>query len=238
MKKSLVYLWHILSILILIATIGLAVIVFIKPNILLSLITYVGNATEYLWWKNYMILGWLTFVESIPFLNMAIPGQTLVIIIAWFVAQANYFGTAMVVVILSIIGDWVAYWLGAHKWSALLLQYWPTFGLTETNLNKIRGVIKKLWPRAVFVSKRNSYTRGVLPFLVGIGHTRANIWEFMLYNTLGSLVYGFVLVWLAKLFVGNTQHVVPYIRWIWVALLVGVWVWYFFIHRRNEHKNR
>jgi membrane protein DedA with SNARE-associated domain len=236
MKKLFVTLWHILSIIIFIATIGLAVVVFAKPHLLLSLINYVGEIVQHLWWRNYLFLWLIGFVESVPFLNMAIPGQTFVIIISGFLAQFDYFGTSMTVVIISTLGDRVAFLLGKYKWASLLTHYWPTFGITDKSLDKIRGILKKMGHRAIFVSKRNSYTRGMLPFIAGIGHMRK--WEFLLYNMLWSVVYWFGLVLLAKLFVGNTERVVPYVRWIGVGMMILAVLWYFLIHKRNERKAR
>lgn len=234
MKKTLIAVWHIVSIIILVATIGLAIVVIIKPHILLHLIHYVGNMVQYLWWKNYLFLWLVGFAESIPFLNMAIPGQTFVIIISGFLAQLDFIGAAMTVVIISTIWDLAAFMIGAYKWSSILTHYWPTFGITDKSLGKIRGILKKMWHRAIFISKWNSYTRGMLPFIAGIGHMSKR--EFMVYNMLWSIVYGFVLVFLAKLFVGNTERVVPYIRRIGVGIAILATLWYFLIHKRNERK--
>ena len=74
----------------------------------------------------------------------------------------------------------------------------------------------------------------MLPFIAGISHMPK--WEFLLYNMLGSLVYGFVLVWIAKLFLGNTEHVVPYIRRLGLGMIVLAVIWYFVIHKRNVRK--
>jgi membrane protein DedA with SNARE-associated domain len=236
MKKFFVTLWHIFSIIIIIATIGLAVVVLIKPHMLLYLVHYVGDMVQYFWWKNYLFLWLIAFVESIPFLNMAIPGQTFVIIISGFLAQVDYIGASMTVVVISTLGDRAAFRLGWYKWASILTHYWPTFGITDKSVEKVRGILKKMWHWAVFVSKRNSYTRGMLPFIAGISHMRK--WEFMLYNMLWSIIYGFGLVWLAKLFVGNTERVVPYIRWIGIGMAVVAILWYFLIHKRDERKTR
>ena len=42
----------------------------------------------------------------------------------------------------------------------------------------------------------------------------------MLYNMLGALAYGVGIVSIAKLFVGNYQVTIPYLRWIGVAFVV------------------
>ena len=51
----------------------------------------------------------MTLIESIPFLNMAIPGQTVVIVIAGYIAQYNFFGILLITVLSMSIGDAIAY---------------------------------------------------------------------------------------------------------------------------------
>ncbi len=82
------------------------------------------------------------------------------------------------------------------------------------------------------MSKWNAYTRGFLPFIAGA--LRMPFREFMLYNMLGSAVFGGVLVFLAKMFIGHYREVVPYIRWIGLGMIVAMGVWYWWKHGRQK----
>ncbi len=236
MKKALIILWHIFTIIIAVATIGLAVLVIFKPSLLLDAIAYVRWIIDTLGWKNYLLVGWVGFVESIPFLNMAIPWQTFMILIAWFLAQTNIVGTMLVVIIASTLWDAVAYGLWMYKWDSLLRHYGWTFWLTAERIEKLKTMAHSQAHWAVFASKWNSYTRWMLPFIAWT--SRMSFWQFMIYNILGSIVYGIIIVFLAKLFIGNYEKVVPYVRWIGVWVFVIVWWWYFIKHYRNERKTR
>ncbi len=236
MKKILIWIWYIFSALIITSTVGLAIIMFAKPHVLQDIIVRMMRMVEFLGWKNYLLASWVTILESIPFINMAIPGQTFMVIIAWFVAQFNYIGIVLIVAISSIIGDSIAYYLGRKQGETILGLYGPTFWLNEDRVKKIKDAMKDHSHWAIFASKWNAYTRGILPFIAWSAHT--NFWEFMLYNMLWSLAYSLVLVTLAKMFVGHYQVVAPYIRWIglWVVWVAAIW--YIYTHIRDARKTR
>jgi membrane protein DedA with SNARE-associated domain len=236
MKKALIVVWHIVTIVIALGTVWLALLVIIKPHLLLDVVTYLKWVVDILWWKNYLLLGWVWFIESMPFLNMAVPWQMIMIVIAWFLSHTNMLLTVLIVIFASILWDAVAYGIWFAKWESLLRHYGSTFGLTPERVEKLHGVMKTQAHRAIFASKRNSYTRGILPFLAG--SWRMKFWEFMLYNILWSIVYGVIIVVLAKLFIGNYEKAIPYVRWIWIGILIIVWWWYFIKHYRDERKAR
>ncbi len=236
MKKVLLWTWYIFTALIIISTVSLTAIIMFKPHTLQYIIGWMMHVVDFLWWKNYLLAGTIGILESIPFLNMAIPWQTFMIIIAGFVAQFNYFGILLIVTLASIIGDTIAYFWWKYHGKSLLRTYGPAFGFTESRVDSLMKTMKKHNHRTIFASKRNSYTRGVLPFIAWTGHI--NFWEFMLYNMLGSLAYATVLVSLAKVFVGHYQKVIPYVRWIGLGILIIAGIWYLITYIRNERKTR
>lgn len=236
MKKILIWISYIFSALVVVSSLWFILIVFFKPETLNDILAWMMNLVEILWWKNYLLAWWVGILESIPFINVAIPGQTFMIIIAWFVAQFNYIGILMVVVLSSTIWDAIAYYLGKKQWESILSFYGPSFGLTQDRVIRIKSAMKDHAHRAIFASKWNSYTRGVLPFIAWSAHT--NFREFMVYNMLGSLAYGIVLVSLAKVFVWHYQVVAPYVRWVWLWVLIIAVVWYLVRYVRNAGKTR
>lgn len=219
------------SYLLMAATFGLTVAILIKPELLAHVLEWVLKHTATLGARNYVLASGISLIESIPFLNMAVPGQTIAIMIAWYVAQYDFLWILAVVVLSSTIGDAIAYWLGRKYGDYMLAHFGPIFGLNDTMVDKIESLIGKMWHWAVFVSKWNAYTRGFLPFITGT--LRMPFWEFMMYNLLGSLMFGSVLVYLAKLFIGHYREVVPYVRWIGLGLMVLMGVWYWWKHGRK-----
>ncbi len=87
---------------------------------------------------------------------------------------------------------------------------------------------------ALFASKWNSYTRWMLPFIAWSSHMKFR--DFMIYNILGSIVYGIVIVVLSSLFIGNYEKVIPYVRWIGLWVITIVAIWYIIKFYKNERK--
>jgi membrane-associated protein len=234
MKKILIWVWHFFSIALILISIGLTIAVLVKPELLTMTIHWLNGVIEFLWWKNYVLVGWIWIIESIPFLNIAFPGQTFMILIAWFVAQSHLILTVLIVVCAWIIWDTIAYKLWKYKWESLMRHYWPTFWLTQEWVEKLQKMTHEHAHRALFASKWNSYTRWMLPFVAG--SSGMNFREFMLYNVLGSIVYGVVIVLLSRLFIWHYDKVVPYIRWIWLSVVGIVWIVYIVKYYKNERK--
>lgn len=143
-------------------------------------------------------------------------------------------GILVVVACATLLGDLFAYWLGTYKGESILYWYGPAFGLTPERVKKIHTLMEKHSHRAIFASKRNNYTRGIIPFIAG--SAKAPFASFMLYNIIGSIVYSVVLVTLAKVFVGHYKMVLPYMRWIGIGLVFLAAVWYFLKRRRHADK--
>lgn len=236
MRKVLIWLWHLLSLVIVIMTIGFALLAIIKPQIIAVAIEFVREKILFFGWKNYLLVLWLGFLESIPFINIAIPWQTLMVIISGFMAQENTILTIVCVIAASILWDLVAYYLWKYKWESILRHYGTMFGLTKERVDKLKDMTKDNAHRAIFASKWNSYTRWMLSFISGMAHMRLG--EFMLYNVLWSITYSVVIVYLAKLFIGNYTKVVPYLRWIGLWIIAAGIIWYLFRQYYNARKTR
>lgn len=234
MKKFLIWLWHFLSIALVIVSVWLAIAVMVKPIFLTNTIHWLNWIIMYLWWRNYLLMGSIWFIESVPFINLAFPGQTFMILISWFVAQVHPLTTVLVVISACIIWDTVAYRIGRYKWESILRHYWPTFWLSEKRINKLKDMAHNHGHRALFASKWNSYTRGMLPFVAGSSNMK--FWDFMLYNILWSIVYGVVIVVLSMLFIGHYERVIPYIRRIGLGIVAAVGIWYLISYKKNGNK--
>jgi membrane protein DedA with SNARE-associated domain len=222
------------SVLLVIVSLGLAITLMIKPWLLLVVVEWLDGIIAYLWWRNYLLLFAIGFWESIPFFNIAFPWQTFMVLISWFIAKNNFVFTVFIVMLAGVVGDIAAYWLGRYKWNSILRHYGPTFWLSQEWIDKLKAMIKDHGQWALFASKRNSYTRGMLPFIAGTSHVKFGV--FLLYNALWAIVYASVIVYLSRLFIGNYEKVVPYVRWIWLAIIGVVVLWYVIKYYKNGRK--
>ena len=206
------------------------------PSYLTTILEYVKEITISLGWKNYLIVAIISIIESIPFFNVIFPGAIFIIIIGWFVAQTDLLGVTAVVIICTIIGDGLAFLLWKRKWDSLLSGYWSTIWITTERLTKFKSIMKKNDSLAIFASKWTNYTRWIIPFFSGLSHTKNA--RFFLWNSLGSIVYWSIIVFLGKMFLGNYQLVLPYLRIIAAIVLVWTWLWYLISYYVNNHKSR
>lgn len=231
MKKILIGIGHVISVFFVLIWVWLAIAVMVKPSLLTTTITRFEWIVSYLWWKNYLLMWWVWFVESIPFLNIAFPWQTFMILIAWFIAQKQAIISIVVIMLACTLWDMVAYGAGIYKWNSILRHFWPTFWLTPEYIDKLKKMTHDHAHRALFASKWNSYTRWMVPFIAGT--SRMKFVEFMLYNFLWSIVYAVVLVYLARLFIGNYEMVVPYVRRIWIGIIALVVIVYLVKYKKD-----
>ncbi len=123
---------------------GLTIAILVKPQYLTQLLARILEHIATLGVWNYVLAGGISLIESIPFLNMAIPGQTIAIVIAGYVAQYNFVGILLVVVMSSTIGDAIAYWLGRKHGAYMLAHFGPIFGLNDVVIEKIEHLIEKM----------------------------------------------------------------------------------------------
>lgn len=236
MKKIFIKIWHVLSVIIALMTIWFALMAIVKPERIGIGIEFVREKILIWWWKNYLLVLWLWFLESIPFVNIAIPGQTIMVIISWFLAQTNLILTIFCVIISSILWDLLAYYIGKHNGEFLLEEYGQLFGLTKERVAKLKHAMTDHAHRVIFASKWNSYTRWMLSFIAWMAHVK--LWEFMIYNILGSVVYSTIIVYLARMFIWNYEKVVPYLRWIWLIIIGWAVLRYIFKKYYNARKSR
>ncbi len=236
MKKFLIGLWHVVSILLVIISVGLALVLMINPGLLTVVIERLDWIISLLWWKNYLLIFTIGFLESVPFFNIAFPWQTFMVLIAWFIAKNNFAFTVLVVALAWVVWDIFAYGLWRYKWNSILRHYGPTFWLSQEWIDKLKDMVKNHWQWALFASKWNSYTRGMLPFIAGTSHTKFGV--FLLYNALWAITYATVIVYLSRLFIGNYDMVVPYVRRIGLGIIGIVALWYIIKYYKNGRKVR
>ena len=236
MKKLFQHLVNITTILGIILASATLILLFFYPSYLAALIEQIKEMIFTLGWKNYLIVAIISIIESIPFFNVIFPGAIFIIIIGWFVAQTDLLGVTAVVIICTIIGDGLAFLLWKRKWDSLLSGYWSAIWITTERLTKFKSIMKKNDSLAIFASKWTNYTRWIIPFFSGLSHTKNA--RFFLWNSLGSIVYWSIIVFLGKMFLGNYQVVLPYLRIIAAIVLVWTWLWYLISYYVNNHKSR
>lgn len=234
LKKTIRTIMNIFSLLLIVISVLALTMLLVFPKTLLFLFEILKSDVLTLWAINYPLAWIVSIIEAIPFFNMIFPGAIIIVAIAWVVAQIDYRGIVAIVIIWNIIWDTFAYWLWIKKGNKRLNSYAESFWLKQEKLEKAKKALAKNDSLAILASKRSNYTRGIIPFFSGMSHTS---WKkFLLLNVIWSTIYGLTIVRLAKIFLGNYEIVMRYIRIIAIIVIVAVAIWYLFLFLSDKKK--
>src|SRR3989344_1375300 len=152
---------------------------------------------------NYIIMFFVAFLESIPFIGLIIPGQTLVAI-AGFAAHAHVFQLHILIITLALaamIGDGLSYILGRRYGLAFLRKWGKYFLFKEEYITKTEKIIRSHLGKSLIIGRMHSLTRCFAPFLAGVH--RAPLPQFILYTILGGALWAMVFVYIGY-FIGES----------------------------------
>ncbi len=210
---------------------GLIGVALFYPSLLRNFIEWLHDVVRLLGWWNWPLAFGLGFIESVPLLGMAVPGQNALFVLGGFVAQKHWLPLVALVSCAIMAGDIVGYLLWRYQWERFIEKYGKYFGIGKTEIHYLSRALDKYGARAMVLSKRNGYARGIIPFIAGTGKMKWG--TFILFNILWSVVYAALLLTLARIFVWYYQTIIPYIRWIMIGVLLMVWLYLWFFKRES-----
>lgn len=131
--------------------------------------------TEFAWLGSWLFLI-LTFIESIPFVGLVIPGATIISIGGFFASQ-GYLNIWTVVIFASsgaIIGDFLNYYLGS--WNGNLIKNKKIINQTIFNNGQI--VFKRYGSKSIFFGRFLGPLKQIIPFVAGIAKMKFKFFVF------------------------------------------------------------
>ena len=90
---------------------GLIAIALFYPSLLKDFIEWLHGVVRLLGWWNWPLAFGLGFIESVPLVGMAVPGQNALFVLGGFVAQHHWLSLIVLVTCSIICGDMVGYLL-------------------------------------------------------------------------------------------------------------------------------
>lgn len=145
------------------------------------------------------------FIESacIP-----LPSELVLPLGGFMVAEGRLtlLGANIAVIVGSLLGSTLAYWIGFYGGRAFILKYGKYFFVSSDNFYKAEQTFNKYGSRAVFFGRLLPVVRTFISLPAGI--TRMNFFKFILYSTLGMLPWNFILIFLGYKFSENYETVV------------------------------
>ncbi len=177
-----------------------------------ELIVPLINNLEFLVSKGgYAVLAFATFVEGLPMIGTAVPGQTMVVI-SGFLAHAGYFTPAYVIALVTVtalLGDVCGYLLGKKVGSKFITALKRYFFVTDDHIAKAEASIRKHSGWAIIFARYNPVTRSLIPFFAGITNVPSRM--FWPYDIIGAVIWSSVMVTAGYLFGASYKAVAAYI---------------------------
>ncbi len=177
------------------------------------------------------------FIESacIP-----LPSELVLPLGGFMVAEGRLtlIGANIAVIIGSLMGSILAYWIGFYGGRTFILKYGKYFFVSSDSFYKAEKTFNKYGVKAVFFGRLLPVVRTFISLPAGI--TRMNFVKFIVYSTLGMLPWNFTLIFLGYKFSENYETVVRpifkrfehvVIAGIILSLLVAL-----FLYIKKQHK--
>lgn len=165
----------------------------------------------------YGILFLIIFCETgLVFLPL-LPGDSLIFAAGSFVAmgQLNYFALLVLIIIASIIGDSVNYYIG-NKFGNRIINSRKIKLIKKEHIDKSFAFVEKYGAKAVFLARFMPIIRTMVPFVLGMGQMEYK--KFLKFNILGGILWVSLFINLGYFF-GNIKVVKEHFSLIILAII-------------------
>ncbi len=227
---------------------------FRTPLLLTSFAASAANSGDQRWWE--IVIGWfkdpsdllismgpwvlvgvalIVFVES-GVLFPVLPGDSLIFAagLLHIALGLNMWVLILVILVSAFAGAQVGYWIG-HRWGRSLFKPDARFLKTEY-LVQAESFFARYGGRALIIGRFIPFVRTFVPLAAGIA--RFSYPRFLLFNTLGALLWGGGVTWLGAA-LGEVEFIHENLSVI-IILIVFVsvlpMVFEYFAHKRRESK--
>ncbi len=222
-----------INITLIVLTFLVALVAIFSPDTIKNIIDWLEVVIQWLGSWNYLIAGSSAMIESFPILWMALPWQTVLLLVGGFFGQDYLFYLILVACLWAIIWNYIGFVLWYYTGDSFFRKYWEWFGIWETELDYIKSGIHKYWPFAVIISKFHPMTRAFIPFIAG------SMWmkqfSFIIYNIIWSIIWAITIVILWVMFVSYYEVVIDNIVYIMLAIFSLIAL-YIYIFKKEEFK--
>jgi membrane protein DedA with SNARE-associated domain len=164
----------------------------------------------------------LVFAEDAIFVGFVVPGETAAVL-AGVGAGIGHLSLPLamaVIVVAAIVGDSVGYEVGRLFFGPRVLTM-PILERHADRIERARAFLRRRGGVAVFLGRFTAFFRAMMPALAGAAHMPYR--TFLLWNSLGGVVWGSVFVTVGYIAGASYQHVEKQVgRGIAIGLVVIV----------------
>ena len=236
LKKILKFLFNLLNIFFIILMIVLAFISIFKKEWFELFIEWLKIVISDLWYWNYLIIFWSSFIEAFPVLWVVVPGQNILMIVWWFfgnISQTNLIYVWILASIWAILWNYVWYLLWKIYWDSFFEKYWNWFWVWLTEVKYLKKSIDKWWAWWVILWKFHNVARAFIPFIAWSMWMKSK--SFMIHNIIGSIIWAVSMVVLWMIFVEYYKIILDYV-WYGLLILLLAFGIYIYKYKKEEFK--
>jgi membrane protein DedA with SNARE-associated domain len=186
-------------------------------------------------WLVLGVVGLVVFAEDALFFGFILPGETAAILggVAANLGHVNLFAVIAVTIGAAIVGDSVGYEVGKHIGPRIIRS--RRLGNHRRRLHDAQDLLARRGGLAVLLGRWVAFFRAVMPALAG--SSRMPYPTFLLFNALGGIIWGVVVVvagYLAGASYASVQKIIgrDAAILVLVAALVVAVVWHLRRRRR------
>ena len=231
MKKFIQIVSKILIVLLIILTLVFAYLSIFNKELLLHYLDVFKGIISTLWYWNYVIIFVFGFIESFPLLGVAVPGQMVLIIIAWFLGYEHMYLAMACASVWAILWNYVGYKMGEVYWDSFFDKYWPWIWVTKTDIKYVKKWIDSHGWLFVILWKFHNMFRAFVPFIAGSSNMHSI--KFTISNIVGSIIRWVSMVLIGIVFVENAEVILSNI-WKIILWIVVVFFVYIFFFKKEE----
>lgn len=187
----------------------------------------------------YLLVFLGVLLENSAMLGVIIPGETILIIAAFYAAQhsLNIYWVIGLAFTGAVIGDNIGFWIGRKGGRRFLLKYGKYFLVKRQRLQAVEKYFKAHGGKTIFIARFTAFLRAL--GAITAGSVKMPYREFFTYNVLGAAVWSVAISLLGYFLGGNWKLIEKILRNMGLtalALLVGIIVVVVIVRRRREKK--
>ncbi len=187
----------------------------------------------------YLLVFMGVMLENSAMLGVIIPGETILIIAAFYAAQhsLNIYWIVVLAFTGAVIGDNIGYYIGRRGGRRFLLKYGKYFFVKRQRLQAVEKYFKQHGGKTIFIARFTAFLRAL--GAITAGSVKMPYREFFAYNVAGAALWSIVISLLGYFLGGNWKLVEKILRNMGLAalaLLVAGIVGVVYVRRRRDMK--
>jgi membrane-associated protein len=200
-------------------------------DLILQWLGYIKTIVYGLGYWNYFIIFLFAFIESFPLIWVSVPGQLVLITVAWFLWIDSILLSWLFASLGALFWNYIWYLMWLKYWDNFFKKYWVWMWVWETDIKYIKKWMDKQWWLWVVFWKFHNLLRAFVPFIAWT--SKMNNFSFALFNIIGSILRATSMVILWVFFVENAETILSNIWKIFMFILILVWIYIYFFKRKE-----